>query len=343
MNDKTELTKEDFAFDLPSELIAQQPLQERRGSRLLVCSRANESLHHHHFPDILQYLKPGDCLVINNTRVLPARLYAHKPTGGRVEVFLERVLDEKRFIAQIKASKAPPAGTTLLVDDSDDVITVCGRADSFFECEASSSAGIFIQHGHMPLPHYITREATREDESRYQTVFAKHDGAVAAPTAGLHFDEALLAQCRELGVTITEVTLHVGAGTFQPLRVSRITDHTMHAEWLEVTKEACDVINNTKARGGRVVAVGTTSVRSLETAAADGSLKPFQGDSRLFIYPGYQFRVVDALITNFHLPESTLFMLVCALAGKAFMESAYQAAIDERYRFFSYGDAMFIV
>ncbi len=337
------MRKDQFTFDLPPELIAQHPLPDRRASRLLCLDRQTGAVAHRRFVDLPALLNPGDLLVFNDTRVIPARLFAHKPTGGQVEILLERMLGGQRCLAQLRVSKKPAVGMRLHLDGGGE-LEVLGREGPFYELAlvAGDLAATLEAQGHMPLPPYIEREDEVADRERYQTVYARKPGAVAAPTAGLHFDDETLVALDDGGVERAFVTLHVGAGTFQPVRADNIEDHEMHAEQLEVSPEVCEAIARTKARGGRVVAVGTTCVRSLETAAADGELEPFTGDSRLFIYPGYDFRVVDALITNFHLPESTLLMLVSALAGRAAGLAAYEEAVRERYRFFSYGDAMFI-
>ncbi|MEJ8568543.1 tRNA preQ1(34) S-adenosylmethionine ribosyltransferase-isomerase QueA [Elongatibacter sediminis] len=335
--------RSDFQYDLPPELIAQQPLARRSDSRLLQVSRGNATLSDRVFRDLPELLEPGDLLVFNDTRVLPARLFARKPSGGRVEILLERLLDEQRCIAQLRVSKPPRAGGSLLLEDGTE-LAVDGREDAFFRLRSPAAplAEIVEKLGHMPLPPYIDREDTAEDSERYQTVLAQRPGAVAAPTAGLHFDTDLLERLERRGIRRCSVTLHVGAGTFQPVRAERIEDHRMHAEYLEVPESVCEAVAGTKAGGGRVIAVGTTSVRSLETAARDGGLRPYAGDSRLFIYPGFDFRVIDGMITNFHLPESTLLMLVSAFAGLDTIRFAYAHAIDEQYRFFSYGDAMLL-
>lgn len=337
------MRKDQFTYKLPEELIAQHPLAERRASRLLCLDRSSGDVAHRQFADLPGLLEPGDLLVFNNTRVIPARLYAHKPSGGRVEILLERLLPGDRCLAQLRVSKKPAAGSALLLDGGGE-LEVVGREAPFFELALREGrlVDLLEQQGHMPLPPYIDREDQAMDRERYQTVYASEPGAVAAPTAGLHFDDELLKALDTRGVSRAFVTLHVGAGTFQPVRAENIEDHQMHAEYLEVSEAVCDAVAETRARGGRVIAVGTTCVRSLETAAADGELKPFAGDSRLFIYPGYRFRVVDALVTNFHLPESTLLMLVSALASRDSIIAAYEAAVRGRYRFFSYGDAMFI-
>ncbi len=338
------MKRSDFQFDLPPELIAQQPLARRSDSRLLHLDRAKSSLRDCCMRDLPALLRAGDLLVFNNTRVLPARLFAAKPTGGRVEILVERMLDETRCLAQVRASKTPKPGSTLLLEDGTE-LEVQGRQDEFFvlRSEQQGLAAVMERLGHMPLPPYIERPDNEADLERYQTVYASKPGAVAAPTAGLHFDEELLQALDQRGVQRAQITLHVGAGTFQPVRAENIEDHHMHAEYLEVPAEVCEAIAATRAQGGRVIAVGTTSVRSLETAAASGELQPFAGDSRIFIYPGYRFRVVDGMLTNFHLPESTLLMLVSAFAGLDAIRKAYAHAVAQRYRFFSYGDAMLIL
>ena len=337
------MKRTDFHYALPAELIAQLPLEQRSASRLLCFDRQSGFLSDRNFNDLAGLLNPGDLLVFNNTEVIPARLFGNKASGGRIEILVERLLSEKECLAQVRASKSPKPGGTLILEDGSR-LQVLGREDSFFHLRAVGGdlMGLLQGLGHMPLPPYITREDTQGDRDRYQTVYAETPGAVAAPTAGLHFDQALLNQLKEAGIQSTTVTLHVGAGTFQPVRVDNIEDHHMHAEWLEVPQSACDAIAAARARGGRVIAVGTTAVRSLETAAQGGSLKPFSGDSRIFIYPSYQFHVVDAMITNFHLPESTLLMLVSAFAGRESTMAAYRHAVEQRYRFFSYGDAMLL-
>lgn len=337
------MKRTDFSYELPEELIAQAPLKERSASRLLCFSRVSGELTDRVFSDLPALLNPGDLLVFNNTRVIPARLFGKKASGGRVEILLERILGSQECLAQVRASKSPRPGSKLILEDGSE-LKVVGRQDSFFHLQSLSGdlMELLERLGHMPLPPYITREDTERDRRRYQTVFAQNPGAIAAPTAGLHFDQSLLDQLQLMGVHSTMVTLHVGAGTFQPVRVDHIEDHHMHAEWLDVPRSACDAIAGCKARKGRVIAVGTTSVRSLETAAANGGLQPYCGDSRIFIYPPYEFQVVDAMITNFHLPESTLLMLVSAFAGREPSLAAYQHAVKQCYRFFSYGDAMLI-
>lgn len=337
------MKRTDFHYDLPAELIAQAPLAERSASRLLCLDRQTGGVDDRNFSELPKLLKRGDLLVFNNTRVIPARLFGRKSTGGQVEILLERLLDKQECLAQLRASKSPQPGSTLLLEDGSE-LQVLGREGGFYRLKAVNGDLMewLERLGHMPLPPYITREDTDRDRRRYQTIFAEMPGAVAAPTAGLHFDQALLDQLEVAGIESTTVTLHVGAGTFQPVRVDNIEDHPMHAEWLEVQQTACDAIAAARARGGRVIAVGTTAVRSLETAAQNGQLAPMSGDSRIFIYPGYDFRVVDAMITNFHLPESTLLMLLSAFAGREQILVAYRHAVEQRYRFFSYGDAMLV-
>ncbi len=340
----TYLKLSDFQFELPPGLIAQQPLKRRSDSRLLHLPRRGGPPGDGHFRDLPDFLCGGDLLVFNNTRVIPARLFGRKETGGRVEIMLERMIDDCECIAQLRVSKPPKKGGRVFLEDGS-WLEVEGRDGPFFRMRAPGGGlgDKLEQLGHMPLPPYIERQDTPEDRERYQTVYARHPGAVAAPTAGLHFDATLLERIDALGVERAEVTLHVGAGTFQPVRCDRIEDHRMHAEQLEVPESVCDAVQRTRERGGRVIAVGTTAVRSLETAAAGGELKPYSGESRIFIYPGFEFRVIDGLVTNFHLPESTLLMLVCALAGREETLAAYRHAVEQRYRFFSYGDAMLVL
>ncbi|AYF88247.1 tRNA preQ1(34) S-adenosylmethionine ribosyltransferase-isomerase QueA [Pseudomonas sp. JS3066] len=332
----------DFHFELPEALIARHPLAERRASRLLVLNGESGALSHRHFSDLLEYLRPGDLMVFNNTRVIPARLFGQKASGGRLEILVERVLDSHRVLAHVRSSKSPKPGSILQIDGGGEAEMVA-RHDALFELKfAEEVLPLLDRVGHMPLPPYIDRPDEDADRERYQTVYARHAGAVAAPTAGLHFDQDLLEAISAKGVASAFVTLHVGAGTFQPVRVERIEDHHMHREWLEVGQDVVEAVAACRARGGRVVAVGTTSVRSLESAARDGLLKAFSGDTDIFLYPGRPFHVVDALVTNFHLPESTLLMLVSAFAGYPETMAAYAAAVEQGYRFFSYGDAMFI-
>ncbi|PWC14997.1 tRNA preQ1(34) S-adenosylmethionine ribosyltransferase-isomerase QueA [Brenneria roseae subsp. americana] len=339
----------DFSFELPESLIAHYPQAQRSGCRLLSLDGPTGNLTHGIFTDLLNKLDAGDLLVFNNTRVIPARLFGRKASGGRLEVLVERVLDEHRVLAHVRASKAPKPGTELLLGDDESVkATMAVRHDALFELhfdDARDVLTILNDIGHIPLPPYIDRPDEDADRELYQTVYSQRPGAVAAPTAGLHFDEPLLAALREKGVEMVFVTLHVGAGTFQPVRVETIEDHVMHAEYAEVPQDVVDAVLACKARGNRVIAVGTTSVRSLESAAQaseDALIAPFFGDTRIFIYPGYHYQVIDALVTNFHLPESTLIMLVSAFAGYRNTLSAYRQAVEEQYRFFSYGDAMFI-
>ena len=333
----------DFQFDLPDELIARYPLAERCASRLLVLDGPSGAIAHQQFSDLLNYLRPGDLMVFNNTRVIPARLFAKKATGGKLEVLVERVLDTNRVLAHVRASKAPKVGSTIEFENGTQA-TLLARHDSLFEWQFAEPVLPLLERiGHMPLPPYMERADELDDRERYQTVYAEHAGAVAAPTAGLHFDQHMLSSIRELGVGSAFVTLHVGAGTFQPVRVETLEEHQMHHEWLQVSQEVVDAVAACKARGGRVIAVGTTSVRSLESAAqATGELQAFAGETDIFLYPGRSFHVVDALVTNFHLSESTLLMLVAAFAGYPEIMDAYRSAIEHRYRFFSYGDAMFI-
>jgi S-adenosylmethionine:tRNA ribosyltransferase-isomerase len=339
----------DFSFELPESLIAHYPQPQRSGCRLLSLNGPDGALSHGVFTDVLDKLNPGDLLVFNNTRVIPARVYGRKASGGKIEMLVERMLDDKRVLAHVRASKAPKPGTALLFGDDESVrATMVARHDALFEIEfddARSVLDILNAIGHMPLPPYIDRPDEEADRELYQTVYSAKPGAVAAPTAGLHFDEPLLAALREKGVEMAFVTLHVGAGTFQPVRVDSIEDHIMHSEYAEVPQDVVDAVLACKARGNRVVAVGTTSVRSLESAAQaaqDALIAPFFDDTQIFIYPGYRYQVIDALITNFHLPESTLIMLVSAFAGYRHTMNAYYEAVAQQYRFFSYGDAMFI-
>jgi S-adenosylmethionine:tRNA ribosyltransferase-isomerase len=336
------LTRADFHFDLPAELIAQHPPATRGASRLLALDGGSGALEDLEFAALATRLRPGDLLVRNDTRVLPARIHGHKASGGAVEILVERLLGAGRFTAQARASKGTRPGQRIALPGGA-VATVVGRAEDLVEFELDRPAREYFEaHGEMPLPPYIDRPAAGADRERYQTVWARETGAVAAPTAGLHFGAALLGALGGRGVGIADVTLHVGAGTFQPVRVDDLDLHRMHAEWTSVPAATVAAIAATRARGGRVVALGTTVVRSLESAAAGGALAPFEGDTRIFIRPGFRFRVVDALVTNFHLPESTLLMLVSAFAGRQAVLDAYAHAVAKRYRFFSYGDAMFV-
>lgn len=332
----------DFQYELPQELIAQEPVLNRTQSRLL--SVTNEGIGDFCFTDILSLLKPNDLLVFNNTKVINARLYGKKETGGKVEILIERVLGEKEVLAHLRSSKSPKAGALIEIDGGFP-IEMLGRKGELFHLRFVHEKNVFQildEVGHVPLPPYIDREDIDEDKFRYQTVYASEPGAVAAPTAGLHFDEEILKTISGLGVEFGYATLHVGAGTFQPVRVENTDDHKMHSEYISVGSDLCDLIFQTKAKGGRVIAVGTTVVRSLESAAKNGSLKPYDGETDIFITPGYKFQVIDALITNFHLPASTLLMLVCAFGGYNKIMDAYKHAIENKYRFFSYGDAMMI-
>jgi S-adenosylmethionine:tRNA ribosyltransferase-isomerase len=341
----------DFHFDLPAALIAHHPTAERTASRLLVLDGASGAIEHRQFTDLLSYLRPQDLLVFNNTRVIPARLFGRKESGGRIEILVERLLDAGRVKAHIRASKAPKPGSKLLLTptaDSDSVaatVEVIEKHQGLYELlflDPADALSAMNAIGHMPLPPYIDRIDTPADRERYQTVYAQRAGAVAAPTAGLHFSTDYLQRCRDLGVDVGFVTLHVGAGTFLPVRTDNILEHTMHSEYIEVDAQLCEQVRATRARGGRVIAVGTTSVRALESASQAGTLQPFSGDTQIFIYPGYRFRNVDVLLTNFHLPESTLIMLVSALAGRDQVLNAYREAVAQQYRFFSYGDAMLV-
>ncbi|MGB5489532.1 MAG: tRNA preQ1(34) S-adenosylmethionine ribosyltransferase-isomerase QueA [Woeseiaceae bacterium] len=329
----------DYDYDLPDALIAQYPPASRRDSRLLTVT---ENLEDRRFAELPQLLRAGDLLVFNDTRVIKARLQATKETGGRAEVLIERVTNERTALAHIRASKSPKAGGRLLLDGGAEAV-VSGRDGEFFIVRFSVDLMTFLdEHGQVPLPPYLNRPAGETDRDRYQTVYARDPGAVAAPTAGLHFDEAMLRETATSGVRHSWVTLHVGAGTFQSLREEHIEANRLHSERVEVSQSCCDAVLETRASGGRIVAVGTTSVRALESAAAGGELRPFSGETDLFILPGYRFRAVDAMITNFHLPQSSLLMLVAAFAGKDRILAAYRHAVREKYRFFSYGDAMFL-
>jgi S-adenosylmethionine:tRNA ribosyltransferase-isomerase len=337
------MQRTDFHFDLPEALIAQQPTAERAGSRLLMLDGHSGELTDSRFPDLLELLRPGDLLVFNDTRVIPARLFGRKESGGQVEVLVERITAEREVLAHVRASKSPKAGGLLILEEALEA-EVLGRDGPLFQLRfAGPVLELLKQYGRMPLPPYIDREAAEADSERYQTVYAKKEGAVAAPTAGLHFDEAMLARVKALGVESAYVTLHVGAGTFQPVRVDDIREHPMHSEYIEVPQAVVDAVASTRRRGGRVIAVGTTVVRSLESAARSGELQAYSGETDIFIYPGYEFRVIDGLVTNFHLPESTLLMLVSAFAGYDNVMAAYRHAVEQHYRFFSYGDAMFLL
>ena len=334
----------DFHFDLPEELIASYPLAQRTDSRLLCVDGNSGQIEHQVFSDLLDRVSPGDLMVFNDTRVIPARLFGQKASSGKIEVLVERILDDKRALTHIRSSRSPKPGSILQLEGGLEAEMVA-RHDKLFELRFNID-GCLVEaleaYGHMPLPPYMKREDQLSDRERYQTVYNSKPGAVAAPTAGLHFDEKMLKQLDEKGVQRAFVTLHVGAGTFQPVKVDSIHEHQMHAEYIEVTEDVCDQVKQTRAAGKRVIAVGTTSVRCLESASQTGEIKPFFGDTDIFIFPGYQFNSVDAMVTNFHLPESTLLMLVSAFSGFEHIKKAYQAAVDQRYRFFSYGDAMFL-
>jgi len=339
----------EFQYHLPQQLIAQRPCDIRSQSRLLHYARKQQKISHLQFSDIVDLVHAEDLLVFNNTRVIPARMYGHKETGGKVEILVERLINNQTCLAHIRASKTPKPGNRITLSDEGKnlafTVTVEGRDDDLFILSSDARqtmADIMENIGHMPLPPYISRDDTVEDFSRYQTVYAETPGAVAAPTAGLHFDQSLLKKLESKGVNSAYVTLHVGAGTFQPVRSESIEDHKMHFEYLDVPQQTVDKCRETRRNGGRIIAVGTTTVRSLETASQKGQLDTYNGETDIFIYPGYEFKSVDALITNFHLPESTLLMLISAFAGKDEMIRCYAEAVAEEYRFFSYGDAMFI-
>ncbi len=341
----------DFSYELPERLIAREPTAERTGSRLLCLDPRQEGVRHLGFSAIESLLRPGDLLVFNDTRVIPARLFGRKAdTGGAVEVLVERLLADHRVLVHLRANRKPRVGTEVeLLDDAGHEavrVRVLGRRDEFFVLEfpqGSEMPALIERIGHMPLPPYIDRADGQLDRERYQTVYAARSGAVAAPTAGLHFDEPLIARLRQLGIETAFLTLHVGAGTFRPVRVNEVERHRMHSERIDVGTPLCEQVMRAHAEGRRVVAVGTTSLRALESAADDDGIHPVTAETSIFIYPGYRFRVVDALITNFHLPESTLLMLVCAFAGHQRVLAAYHEAVAREYRFFSYGDAMFVI
>ncbi len=339
------MKKSDFHYDLPPELIAQAPLPERSASRLLQVLPAALPLQDLCVRDLPTLLRAGDLLVFNDTRVIPARLFGTKASGGRVEIMIERLTGGAEARAQLGVSKPPQIGSRIALDAGGDAEVLECEGDGFWRLRFHVNEGLeaWLQHaGRMPLPPYIHREPGADDVERYQTVFARALGAVAAPTAGLHFDDALLASLRDAGIEFGHITLHVGAGTFQPVRVEDISQHHMHSEWINVGAELVQQIRQTRARGGRVVAVGTTVVRALESALVEGEVHPFAGDTRIFIFPGYKIRSIDALMTNFHLPESTLLMMVSAFAGRERIFAAYAHAVQARYRFFSYGDAMLL-
>lgn len=337
----------DFNFELPPELIARYPLRSRTDSRLLFVDEATDSLNHRHFSDVLHLVQEGDLLVFNDTKVIPARLIGNKTTGGQIEVLVERILDDQRILAQVRVSKPPRIGDQLLFFP-DIRLEVVDRSNQFYELRYSDSDSdrtildIIESIGQIPLPPYMQRTPEESDKERYQTVYAKYKGSVAAPTAGFHFDESLLEKLRAKKVEMGYLTLHIGAGTFSPVRVQDIREHKMHAEYLEVQQTLCEQIQTAKSRGNRVIAVGTTSMRALETACQSGSIAPYHGETSIFIYPGYEFRCVDAIITNLHLPCSSLLMLVSAFGGHQMVMRAYKEAVTKAYRFYSYGDAMWI-
>jgi len=334
----------DFDFELPDRLIANYPEPNRTDSRLLSLNGENGALQDGKFTDIVDLLKPNDLLVFNDTKVVPARLFGKKETGGKLEILFERRINDQIFLAHVRSSKSPKIDSKIILDDGTS-LKMKGRQGALFILEILSDVDVFSLLdclGHIPLPPYIERSDEELDQSRYQTVYAENPGAAAAPTAGLHFDEAIIEMLKQKGVNTTFVTLHVGAGTFQPVKVDKVDEHVMHSEWINVSEETVELIEKTKQAGGRVVCVGTTSLRSLESASQTGSICPFVGDTDIFIFPGYVFKTVDALITNFHLPKSTLLMLVSAFSGKEHVMNAYEHAIQTDYRFFSYGDAMFL-
>lgn len=337
------MKKQDFYFDLPPELIAQYPLSNRSDSRLFFYDRKEKKYVHHQFRDIADFLNPGDLLVMNNTKVIPARLYGQKLSGGKVELLVERLIGTHQFLAHIKASKALKAGALVQLAEGYQ-LEIIERQDDLFLCQSSIKVLDLVDKlGHMPLPPYIARADEQSDAERYQTVYAQYEGSVAAPTAGLHFDDTVLEKLKAKGIKIAYVTLHVGAGTFRPVRCDDIKDHKMHSEQYTVSEELCTAVEEAKASGARVIAIGTTALRSLESAAANGVLKPCSKDTNIFIYPGYQFKICDGLMTNFHLPESTLLMLVSAFIGHQEAMDLYQEAITQNYRFFSYGDTSLLV
>lgn len=335
----------DFHFDLPAELIARYPLSKRSASRLLCLEKNTVDISHRQFTDVIDLIQPGDLLVFNDTKVIPARLFGQKSTGGHVEILVERVLDTKRILAQLRVSKPPRIGDHLFLSPHIR-LEVMNRNHLFYELQYNendiSILDIIESIGQIPLPPYMERQAEESDKERYQTIYATHKGSVAAPTAGFHFDEELIQKLRDKHVEMDYLTLHIGAGTFAPVRVENIREHQMHAEYFEISADLCEKIKNTQARGKRVIAVGTTSLRALETASQGLDIRPYHGETNIFIYPGYTFRCVNALITNLHLPRSTLLMLVCAFGGYQHVMSAYREAVASSYRFFSYGDAMWM-
>lgn len=337
------MNTQDFYFDLPQELIAQYPLPNRSDSRLLIYDRNSSESGHYRFRDIADFLNPGDLLVMNDSKVIPARLYGHKISGGRVELLVERLISEETFLAHIKTSKALKAGSIIKLEGGNE-LEVTDRQDDLFLCKVNGAVLELLNRiGHIPLPPYIARTDESLDQDRYQTVYAKYEGSVAAPTAGLHFDDEVLSSLHSRGVAVAYVTLHVGAGTFRPVRCDNIRDHKMHQEHFTVSPELCAAVQAVKEAGNRVIAVGTTALRSLESAAQNGLLTPCSRDTDIFIYPGYEFKICDGLMTNFHLPESTLLMLVSAFIGHKQAMMLYQEAINQGYRFFSYGDTSLLL
>lgn len=338
------MLKQDFYFDLPPELIAQYPLEKRSDSRLLAYNRQEGLYKHRQFKALPDYLNEGDLLVMNNTKVIPARFYGHKASGGKLEFLIERLIDDQHFLAHIKASKAPKPGTLVNLEKGWQ-LQVIEKKEDLYKCQtlAGNVDDLLAQVGHIPLPPYITRKDEHSDAQRYQTIYAKHRGSVAAPTAGLHFDEIIMQTLAQKGIRFAYSTLHVGAGTFRPVRSESIYDHVMHSEQLTISADLAQAVNETRRLGKRVIAVGTTAMRSLESAAVNGQLEPCSKETSIFIYPGYQFKLCDGLITNFHLPESTLLMLVAAFIGHAQTMALYQEAIAQNYRFFSYGDACLLL
>jgi|TARA_B110000908_G_scaffold169776_1_gene227660 S-adenosylmethionine:tRNA ribosyltransferase-isomerase len=338
------MRREYFNYELPIDLIAHQPTAERRDSKMLILESQNDQVRHKSFSEITSLVRPGDLLVLNDTKVMPARMFGKKDTGGKIEMLVERVIDRQNVLAHLRASKTPKIGSMIIFEGEIKAVVEERKEARFIVRFLGDQSAIDIleSNGHMPLPPYIERADEIADRNRYQTVYAKIPGAAAAPTAGLHFDLEILNQLSLSGVDIACVTLHVGAGTFQPVRVDSIYDHKMHSEVIDVSQSVCEKVIAARQRGGRIIAVGTTSVRCLESAAAAGTIKPMKGETDIFIYPGYKFKIVDAMVTNFHLPESTLLMLVSAFSGYSKIMNAYNQAIKRKYRFFSYGDAMFL-
>jgi S-adenosylmethionine:tRNA ribosyltransferase-isomerase len=346
VNKHYKYTINDYDYDITDDRIAQYPLDKRTDSRMLVLDAEHEAPIDSQFCQLKTFLKPNDLLVFNDTKVVPARLYGRKETGGKIEALIERFLPDQRVMAHVKASKAPKAGQMLFFQEGAIEVEVLSRHDDLFELQFPKQINIFDwlqQYGHIPLPPYIQRSAERGDHNRYQTVFARHKGAVAAPTAGLHFDEKMIQSLREAGVNMAYLTLHVGAGTFQPVRGDDLDAHQMHSEHIEVLPEVCEAVAACRRQGGRVIAVGTTVCRALETAAQSGELKPYSGDTDIFIKEGFTFNCIDGLITNFHLPKSTLLVLVSVFMGYESIKNAYQFALMHQYRFFSYGDLMLMI